>query len=136
MVAGKVVVVAGYGDVGKGCAHAGRGLGAKVLITEDYPRAPGELGCATGHPSFVMSNSFTNQTIAQMALWENATTGSMRPWRCGHLADATLVTHDRAIANYLIRTLWIQSPHRHPASHPKAWMALSLDVVPSDSVTL
>jgi len=31
------------------------------------------LGCATGHPSFVMSNSFTNQTIAQMALWENAT---------------------------------------------------------------
>ena len=37
MVAGKVVVVAGYGDMGNGCAHAGRGLGAKVLITEDYP---------------------------------------------------------------------------------------------------
>jgi adenosylhomocysteinase len=33
------------------------------------------LGCATGHPSFVMSNSFSNQTIAQMALWENATKG-------------------------------------------------------------
>ena len=33
------------------------------------------LGNATGHPSFVMSNSFTNQTIAQMALWENATKG-------------------------------------------------------------
>ena len=33
------------------------------------------LGCATGHPSFVMSNSFTNQTIAQMALWANATKG-------------------------------------------------------------
>ena len=33
------------------------------------------LGCATGHPSFVMSNSFTNQSIAQMALWENATKG-------------------------------------------------------------
>jgi adenosylhomocysteinase len=29
------------------------------------------LGCATGHPSFVMSNSFTNQTLAQMDLWEN-----------------------------------------------------------------
>ena len=29
------------------------------------------LGCATGHPSFVMSNSFTNQTLAQMELWEN-----------------------------------------------------------------
>jgi adenosylhomocysteinase len=171
MVAGKVVVVAGYGDVGKGCAHAARGLGARVLITEIDPicalqaamegyevvtmedAAPiadifvtatgcmdvirGEhmlvmkdesilcnighfdseiqvawlennkeikeenikpqvdqfifpsgkritllargrlvnLGCATGHPSFVMSNSFTNQTIAQMALWANATVG-------------------------------------------------------------
>ena len=29
------------------------------------------LGCATGHPSFVMSNSFTNQTLAQMKLWED-----------------------------------------------------------------
>ncbi|HEY2732053.1 MAG TPA: adenosylhomocysteinase [Polyangia bacterium] len=171
MVAGKIVVVAGYGDVGKGCSHAARGLGARVLITEIDPicalqaamegyevvtmeeAAPqgdifvtatgcvdvikGEhmrvmkdeailcnighfdseiqvawletnpevreenikpqvdqfilaggkrltllargrlvnLGCATGHPSFVMSNSFTNQVIAQMALWENATQG-------------------------------------------------------------
>ena len=171
MVAGKVVVVAGYGDVGKGCAHAARGLGARVLITEIDPicalqaamegyqivtmedaapiadifvTATGcmdviraehfqvmkdeailanighfdseiqvawlennkeikeenikpqvdqfifpngkritllargrlvNLGCATGHPSFVMSNSFTNQTIAQMALWANATSG-------------------------------------------------------------
>jgi adenosylhomocysteinase len=31
------------------------------------------LGCATGHPSFVMSNSFTNQVLAQMELWQNAT---------------------------------------------------------------
>tara|TARA_Y100000766_G_C18335785_1_gene332387 strand:- start:59 stop:490 length:432 start_codon:yes stop_codon:yes gene_type:complete len=30
------------------------------------------LGCATGHPSFVMSNSFTNQVLAQLELWENA----------------------------------------------------------------
>ncbi len=37
MVAGKVVVIAGYGDVGKGCAHAARGLGARVLITEIDP---------------------------------------------------------------------------------------------------
>jgi adenosylhomocysteinase len=29
------------------------------------------LGCATGHPSFVMSNSFTNQTLAQIELWQN-----------------------------------------------------------------
>ncbi len=171
MVAGKIVVVAGYGDVGKGCAHAARGLGARVLITEIDPICalqaamegyevvtmeeaapladifvtatgcmdvvtgahmqamkdeailcnighfdseiqvswlegnkeiteenikpqvdqfifPGgkritllargrlvNLGCATGHPSFVMSNSFSNQTIAQMALWANATKG-------------------------------------------------------------
>ena len=165
MVAGKVVVIAGYGDVGKGCAQAMRSLGARVIITEIDPInalqgsmegyevttmdevAPvgdifvtatgccdvirGEhlqvmksgsivcnighfdseievawlkkqeglkyiqikpqvdqwvfpdgrkitilaegrlvnLGCATGHPSFVMSNSFTNQVLAQMALW-------------------------------------------------------------------
>jgi len=30
------------------------------------------LGCATGHPSFVMSNSFTNQTLAQLELWKNS----------------------------------------------------------------
>ncbi len=166
MVAGKVAVVAGYGDVGKGCAHSLRGQGARVLITEIDPicalqasmegyevvtmddaaplgdifvTATGccdvilrkhmdlmkdkailcnighfdtelemsslesdsgvkeenikpqvdaftlpngntliilargrlvNLGCATGHPSFVMSNSFTNQVLAQMALWE------------------------------------------------------------------
>ncbi|HPC17926.1 MAG TPA: adenosylhomocysteinase [Candidatus Hydrogenedentes bacterium] len=165
MVAGKVVVVAGYGDVGKGCAQAMRGLGARVLITEIDPicalqacmegyqvvtmaeaapigdifvTATGccdviraehfkvmkdeailcnighfdseieiawlesqpdireinikpqvdkfvfpdgrslivlargrlvNLGCATGHPSFVMSNSFANQTLAQIALF-------------------------------------------------------------------
>jgi adenosylhomocysteinase len=165
MVAGKVVVVAGYGDVGKGCAHAMKSLGARVLITEIDPinalqaalegyevttmdeaasqgnvfvTATGNrdiilgkhmlampndaivcnighfdleidmawlnsqknvkkveikpqvdrytfedghsilvlaegrlvnLGCATGHPSFVMSSSFTNQVLAQLALW-------------------------------------------------------------------
>jgi len=166
MVAGKVVVVAGYGDVGKGCAHSMKGLGARVLITEIDPicalqaamegyevttmeRAAPEgdifvtatgcahvingehmqqmkdnvivcnighfdheidvrwlertkgcseenikdqvdrftlpsgkriillargrlvnLGCATGHPSFVMSNSFSNQVLAQLAIWQ------------------------------------------------------------------
>ena len=165
MVAGKTVVVAGFGDVGKGCAQSMRGFGARVLITEIDPicalqaamegfqvvtmeeaapeadifvTATGccdiirpehllamkdnaivcnighfdieidvawleanakrienvkpqvdrfflengrsiillargrlmNLGCATGHPSFVMSNSFTNQVLAQMALWE------------------------------------------------------------------
>ena len=168
MVAGKVVVVCGYGDVGKGCAQSMRGFGARVLITEidpicalqaamegfevttledalpeghifvtttgnrdiitvehmagmrdqaivcnighfdneiqvdklqQYPGIAHEnikpqvdqytfptgntifllaegrlvnLGCATGHPSFVMSNSFTNQTLAQIDLWQNA----------------------------------------------------------------
>ncbi|GAB4318129.1 MAG: adenosylhomocysteinase [Bacteroidales bacterium] len=165
MVAGKVVVVAGYGDVGKGSARSLRGYGARVLVTEIDPinalqaamegfevttmeeavkegnifvtatgnkdvitvehmkamkdqaivcnighfdneiqveplgELPGvkkvnikpqvdkyifpdgheifilaegrlvNLGCATGHPSFVMSNSFSNQTLAQIELW-------------------------------------------------------------------
>ena len=167
MIAGKVVVIAGYGDVGKGCAHSMRGFGARVLVTEidpicalqaamegfevttmedavkegdifvtctgNYHVITGEhmnamkdeaivcnighfdneidmtwlednpantriqikpqvdkwvlpngrslivlaegrlvnLGCATGHASFVMSNSFTNQVLAQMDLAAN-----------------------------------------------------------------
>jgi adenosylhomocysteinase len=166
MIAGKVAVVAGYGDVGKGTAASLRGAGARVIVTEIDPicalqaamdgyevksmenaipraniviTATGNkdiitdkhfekmndktivcnighfdneidvawleskhgdtkynvkpqvdvfnvngneiillaegrlvnLGCATGHPSFVMSNSFTNQTLAQMELWNN-----------------------------------------------------------------
>lgn len=166
MIAGKVVVVLGYGDVGKGCAHSMRSYGARVLVTEIDPICalqaamegfqvttmeeavkdgnifvtttgnrdvvtiehmeqmkdqaivcnighfdneiqvdklvsfPGikhlnikpqvdrytfpkgnsifllaegrlvNLGCATGHPSFVMSNSFANQTLAQIDLWQ------------------------------------------------------------------
>jgi len=165
MIAGKIAVVCGYGDVGKGCAQSLRGLGATVWITEIDPicalqasmegfrvvtmeeaapqanifvTATGNfniithdhmaamknqaivcnighfdseieisslrkytwenikpqvdhiifpdgkklillaegrlvnLGCATGHPSFVMSNSFCNQVLAQMELWKNA----------------------------------------------------------------
>ena len=165
MIAGKIAVVCGYGDVGKGCAQALKGLGATVWITEIDPicalqaamegyrvvamddaasqanifvTATGcrdvithdhmqamkneaivcnighfdleidvasiekyewdeikpqvdhitfpdgkkiillargrlvNLGCATGHPSFVMSNSFTNQVMAQIELWKNA----------------------------------------------------------------
>ncbi|MGF1450394.1 MAG: adenosylhomocysteinase [Opitutales bacterium] len=167
MISGKVGVVCGYGDVGKGCAFALRGMGAQVVVTEvdpicalqaamegfrvltvedtlgwgdiyvtttgnkdiitlehmkqmkdqaiicnighfdneiqvtkleDYQGVVKEeikaqvhrytmpeghqlfllaegrlvnLGCATGHPSFVMSNSFTNQVLAQMDLWRN-----------------------------------------------------------------
>jgi adenosylhomocysteinase len=166
MVAGKVAVIAGFGDVGKGCAHSMRGFGARVIVTEIDPicalqaamegfevltmeeaapkgdifvTATGcmgvitkehmaamkdesivcnighfdseiqvqalvddpsieeieikpqvdrfkfadghsiimlargrlvNLGCATGHPSFVMSSSFTNQVLAQLALWQ------------------------------------------------------------------
>jgi adenosylhomocysteinase len=168
MMAGKVAVVAGYGDVGKGSAASLRGAGARVIVTEIDPicalqaamdgfavkrlesvvsdadivvtttgnkdivqgrhfeamkdkvivcnighfdneidvawlndnwgetkntikpqvdmytvngkdiilLAEGRLvnlGCATGHPSFVMSNSFTNQVLAQLELWENST---------------------------------------------------------------
>ena len=167
MVAGKTVVICGYGDVGKGCCQSMRGFGARVIVTEIDPicalqavmegyevktledaldegniyvtttgncdvitakhmanmkdqsivcnighfdneiqvseleKTPGvkkinikpqvdkyifpdgheifllaegrlvNLGCATGHPSFVMSNSFTNQVLAQMELWKN-----------------------------------------------------------------
>ena len=170
MVAGKVAVICGYGDVGKGCAHSLRGMGARCIITEVDPinalqaamegfevttvedtlgrgdiyvtctgnvdiitlehmakmkdqaivcnighfdneiqmdllnnekgvtklnikpqvdtytfptgntifiLAEGRLvnlGCATGHPSFVMSNSFANQTLAQLDLWKNKDT--------------------------------------------------------------
>ena len=165
MLAGKIAVIAGYGDVGKGCAASLKGHGSRVLVTEvdpicalqaamegyqvvtmDEAASQGDifvtttgnidvitvehmrqmkdraivcnighfdseiqvealrnykwhnvkpqvdevefpdgkrlillaegrlvnLGCATGHPSFVMSASFTNQVIAQMELWENA----------------------------------------------------------------
>ena len=165
MVAGKICVVLGYGDVGKGCAQAFRGMGATVMVTEidpicalqasmegyrivnmDEVAAMGDifvtttgninvinhdhmmamkneaivcnighfdseidvaslrqyewvnikpqvdhiifpdgkritllaegrlvnLGCATGHPSFVMSASFTNQVMAQIELWHNS----------------------------------------------------------------
>ncbi len=171
MIAGKVAVICGYGDVGKGCAQAMKGMGAQVVVTEIDPicalqatmegfkvttvedtlgwgdiyvattgnydiirlehmakmkdqaivcnighfdneiqmdkldAAEGvtcipikdesqgavdkytfpagnsiyilakgrlvNLGCATGHPSFVMSNSFANQTLAQIDLWKN-----------------------------------------------------------------
>jgi adenosylhomocysteinase len=165
MLAGKIVVVAGYGDVGKGCAHSLKSYGSRVLVTEIDPicalqasmegfevttmedaakqadifvTATGccdiitdkhfsmmkdnaivcnighfdieidmawlnknskmreikpqvdmhtlkngtniivlakgrlvNLGCGTGHPSFVMSNSFTNQVMAQLELWTN-----------------------------------------------------------------
>jgi adenosylhomocysteinase len=170
MIAGKVAVVCGYGDVGKGCAQSLRGQGARVIVTEIDPinalqaamegyevttieetlgwgniyisttgnvdiitldhmekmkdqaivanighfdneiqvdrlnEAKGvkrtnikpqvdkytfpdgheifmlaegrlmNLGCATGHPSFVMSNSFSNQVLAQLDLWKNRET--------------------------------------------------------------
>jgi adenosylhomocysteinase len=175
MVAGKVAVICGYGDVGKGSSHSLRGMGARVIVTEidpinalqaamegfevttiedtlgrgdiyvtctgnvdiitfehmqkmkdqaivcnighfdneiqmdrlnaepgvektnikpqvdkyTFPASDGKdghaifvlaegrlvnLGCATGHPSFVMSNSFANQTLAQIDLWANKDT--------------------------------------------------------------
>ncbi|MGH7975981.1 MAG: adenosylhomocysteinase [Limisphaerales bacterium] len=177
MVAGKVAVVCGYGDVGKGSSHSLRGFGARVIVTEidpinalqaamegfevttiedtlgtadlyvtttgnrdvitfehmakmkdqaivcnighfdneiqvdklnaakgvkkitikpqvdKYTFANGSsiyllaegrlvnLGCATGHPSFVMSNSFTNQVLAQLDLWKNRDTNKIGVYR-------------------------------------------------------
>jgi len=45
------------------------------------------LGCATGHPSFVMSNSFTNQTLAQMELWNNPDNYENRVYTLPKLLD-------------------------------------------------
>ncbi len=119
MMSGKVAIVAGFGDVGKGSAASLRHAGARVMVTETDPicalqaamegyevvlmdeaikhadivvTATGNkdivtadhmremkdrailcnIGCATGHPSFVMSASFTNQVIAQIELWNNS----------------------------------------------------------------
>src|SRR5215203_5230280 len=107
LIGGKVAVVCGYGDVGKGCAESLRGQGARVIDNEidiaglaalrtatkinvkpqvdewQFVEDGAEphsiivlsegrlmnLGNATGHPSFVMSNSFTNQVLAQIELY-------------------------------------------------------------------
>jgi adenosylhomocysteinase len=183
MIAGKVAVVCGYGDVGKGSAHSLRGFGARVIVTEIDPinalqaamegfevatvedtlgigdiyvtttgncdvitlehimamkdnaivcnighfdneiqvarlnSAPGvvrgnikpqldkytfptgrsiyllaegrlvNLGCAKGHPSFVMSNSFTNQVLAQLDLWRNRDTYKVGVYRLPKALD-------------------------------------------------
>jgi len=183
MIAGKVVVVCGFGDVGKGCAQSMSGFGARVIVTEIDPicalqaamagyevttvedtlgradvyvtttgnldiitadhlskmkdqaivcnighfdneiqvaqleKFPGvtkvtikpqvdkytfadghaifllaegrlvNLGCATGHPSFVMSNSFTNQTLAQLDLWANRDTYKPEVYRLSKALD-------------------------------------------------
>ena len=75
LVSGKVAMICGYGDVGKGSAES---LANERATFPDgrsiYLLAEGRLinlGCATGHPSFVMSNSFTNQTIAQIDIRKN-----------------------------------------------------------------
>ena len=183
MLAGKVSVVCGYGDVGKGCAQSLKEYGSRVIVTEIDPicalqaamegyevatvedtlgegdlyvtttgnkdiikiehmakmkdqaivcnighfdneiqvnelneykgiklinikpqvdkyvfpeghsiflLAEGRLvnlGCATGHPSFVMSNSFTNQTLAQLDLWENRATYEKKVYRLSKKLD-------------------------------------------------
>jgi adenosylhomocysteinase len=183
MIAGKVAVVCGYGDVGKGSAHSLRGFGARVIVTEIDPinalqaamegfqvttieetlgqadiyvtttgnrdvitlehmlqmkdqaivcnighfdneiqvdrlqnakgvahvnikpqvdryDLPGDrsiyllaegrlvnLGCAEGHPSFVMSNSFTNQVLAQLDLWKNKDTYKVGVYRLSKKLD-------------------------------------------------
>jgi adenosylhomocysteinase len=200
MIAGKVAVVCGYGDVGKGSAHSLRGFGARVIVTEIDPinalqaamegfevttieetlgtgdiyvtttgntdvitlehmqrmkdqaivcnighfdneiqveqllHAPGvkrtnikpqydmftfpsgtniyllaegrlvNLGCATGHPSFVMSNSFTNQTLAQIDLWKNKDTYKVGVYRLPkHLDEEVARLHLEKIGVKLTR---------------------------------
>ncbi len=200
MIAGKVAVICGYGDVGKGCAKSMRSYGARVIVTEIDPICalqaamegfevktvdealdegnifvtctgncdiitlehmqrmrdqaivcnighfdneiqmdrlekcegvvrtnikpqvdkftfPGgnsifilaegrlvNLGCATGHPSFVMSNSFTNQTLAQMELWQNRDNMKVGVYRLPkHLDEEVARLHLENIGVHLTR---------------------------------
>jgi len=203
MLAGKVVVIAGYGDVGKGCCQAVRGQGARVIVTEVDPicalqasmegyqvmkmedaaqcgdifvTATGccdvitekhmnamkdraivcnighfdseieiakikkhawvkvkdqvhevtwpngkrlivlaegrlvNLGCATGHPSFVMSNSFTNQVIAHIDLWLDAqgkANLSGASYKKGHVYTLPKVL-DEKVAHLHLKKLGVQ----------------------------
>src|SRR5205809_474775 len=81
MVAGKVAVVCGYGDVGKGVKRTNIKPqvdkytfpdGHEIFLLSEGRLV--NLGNATGHPSFVMSNSFSNQVLAQLDLWKNRDT--------------------------------------------------------------
>jgi len=203
MVAGKIALVAGYGDVGKGCAQSLKGLGATVWITEIDPicalqaamegfrvvtmeyaadkadifvTATGNyhvithdhlaamrhqaivcnighfdneidvaslkkyewenvkpqvdqiifpdgkriillaegrlvnLGCATGHPSFVMSNSFTNQVLAQMELWNNGDNYENQVYVLPkHLDEKVASLHLERIGAHLTRLTDVQA---------------------------
>merc|ERR1711963_605320 len=82
MLAGKVAMVAGYGDVGKGSAQSLRGFGCRVIITEVDPINALQAAmegyevttvedCVERCNSFVMSASFSNQVLAQIELWCN-----------------------------------------------------------------
>jgi adenosylhomocysteinase len=198
MTAGKVCLVAGYGDVGKGCAQSLRGMGARVLVTEIDPicalqacmegyevvtmeqglteadifvTATGNynvitvehmkqmkdqaivcnighfdneidvaglqkiakrteikpqvakylmpngreiimlaegrlvnLGCATGHPSFVMSCSFSNQTLAQIELWNNRTDRTSCKITCRKTWSKSYKTYKRSGSIYRCST--------------------------------
>jgi adenosylhomocysteinase len=208
MIAGKVAVVCGYGDVGKGSAFSLKGLGARVVVTEIdpinalqaamegfevttvedtlgrgdiyvtttgnkdvitlehmlkmkdqaivcnighfdneiqvdrlnthkgvkrttvkpqydsyalpngrtiYMLAEGRLvnlGCATGHPSFVMSNSFTNQTLAQLDLWKNRDTYAAEVYRLPkHLDEEVARLHLEKIGVKLTRLTKAQAEY-------------------------
>jgi adenosylhomocysteinase len=208
MIAGKVAVVCGYGDVGKGSAHSLRGFGARVIVTEidpinalqaamegfevntiesslgtadiyvtttgnrdiitlehmqqmkdqaivcnighfdneiqvdrlyksdgvkrttikpqydmfTFPKgnsiyllAEGRLvnlGCATGHPSFVMSNSFTNQVLAQLDLWKNRDTYKIGVYRLPkHLDEEVARLHLEKIGAKLTKLSTAQAEY-------------------------
>lgn len=206
MMAGKVAVVAGYGDVGKGSAASLKGAGARVIVTEvdpicalqaamdgfevkkmidaveevdivvtatgnkdiiggihfekmkdkvivcnighfdneidvkwlnenavkeeikpqvdKYTLSNGKdvillaegrlvnLGCATGHPSFVMSNSFTNQTLAQIELWTNAANYDNKVYTLPkHLDEKVARLHLAKIGVALEELTWEQADY-------------------------
>jgi adenosylhomocysteinase len=70
------------------------------------------LGCATGHPSFVMSNSFTNQTLAQLDLWKNKDTYVAEVYRLPkHLDEEVARLHLEKIGVKLTRLTKAQAEY-------------------------
>ena len=78
------------------------------------------LGCATGHPSFVMSNSFTNQTLAQLELWKEKDSGKYFAGGPGKYKVYTLPKIlDEKVAALHLTSLGASSPRRGFPSHPR-----------------
>jgi len=85
------------------------------------------LGCATGHPSFVMSNSFTNQTLAQLDLWKNRDTYKVAVYRLPkHLDEEVARLHLEKIGAKLTTLTWM---HFYIVDLQTKWNVLKWEAV-------